>query len=251
MNKVKFQLSKFDIGMIIAFVVVSLLGATAWWFLSSALQEAQAKDAGVARDYNAVSVAKGVIVSQANEKGLEANNDLLQAQIDPVISTYLLAKDNDLATTSGEDPVAWKHDLDDAVKTLTTKASNQGISVPERFYFGFSRYVTESPSDAATAVLTKQRKAIVEIMDILIKSPVNAIKKVQRSYEEDPHGPAIPGTSSPSGGDQLEGYAAVLPNTYTAYPSSSGRSRFTMINWTRPGWTTCPAWPGARAARPP
>ena len=42
MNRFKVQLSKFDIGMIIAFAVVGLLGGTAWWFLSGQLQTAQA-----------------------------------------------------------------------------------------------------------------------------------------------------------------------------------------------------------------
>jgi hypothetical protein len=219
MNKVKIQLSKFDIAMIIAFVSVGLIGAAAWYYLSGALADAQAKCAVVAKDYNACSATKGIIVSLANNKALAANNDLLQTQLDPLIGTYLLAKDNDLDKVQGEDPVAWKHDLDDDVKTLTSEAKNHSIPVPERFYYGFSRYLTESPGDAATGVLTKQRKAIKAIVEILIDSQVNSIKKVQRSYEEDPHGG---GTTNGGGGraegDQIDGFAVAVPNTYTAYP---------------------------------
>ncbi|HEX4141449.1 MAG TPA: Amuc_1100 family pilus-like protein [Candidatus Methylacidiphilales bacterium] len=221
MNKFKVQLSKFDIGMIIAFVVVGLLGAVAWWVLSGQLQSAQAACAQVAGDYNSYATSKGIIVSPANAKALGANSTLLQAQLDPVISSYLLAKGNDLANVRGEDPVAWKHDLDDDVRTLATEAKAQGIGLPEHFYFGFTRYVTESPGDAATEVLTKQRKAIKTIMEILINAPVKSIGKVRRTYEEDPHS----ATSSANlgeqrtEGDQIGGYAVVPPDsTYTAYP---------------------------------
>ena len=72
MNRFKFQLSKFDIGMLIAFAVVGILGGTAWWFLSGQLQAAQAQCAQVAGDYNTYATAKGsgIIVSQANAGAL-------------------------------------------------------------------------------------------------------------------------------------------------------------------------------------
>ena len=221
MKKFKFELSKFEIGMMIAFVVVGLLGAGAWYYLSGQLVTAQAACAAVAGDYNNYATAKGVIVNQANAKALGANSTLLQTQLDPLISTYLLAKDNDLAGVHSEDPVAWKHDLNDDVKTLNTEAKAEGVALPAdpRFYYGFSRYLTENPGDAATAVLTKQRKGIKAITEILIHSPVKSIASVRRTYEEDPHsasGNAI--GSEHSEADQVPGYAVVVPDTYTAYP---------------------------------
>ncbi len=218
MKKFKLELSSFDIGMIIAFVVVGLLGGTAWYFLSSQLQTAQAACASVAGDYNTNATAKGIIVSSANAKSLNANSTLLQTQVDPIITTYLLPKENDLTNAHTMDPVAWKHELDDDVKTLTTDAKAHGVSVKDHFYFGFSRYLTESPSDAATAVLTKQRKGIKAITEILINAPVKSISDIRRSYEEDPHGgsgSAAPGTSTT---EQLGGGAVVIPDAYTAYP---------------------------------
>src|ERR1700761_7442175 len=210
MNRFKFQLSKFDIGMLIAFAVVGILGGTAWWFLSGQLQAAQAQCAQVAGDYNTYATAKGwgIIVSQANAKALQANSDLLQAQLDPVMSANLLAKGNDLATVQPMDPVGWKKELDDDVKTLTNEARGHAITLPEHFYFGFSRYLTESPGDAATAVLTKQRYAIKAITEILIGAQIKSIAKVRRSYEEDAHGAA--GGEHPEG-DQVSGNAVVVP----------------------------------------
>jgi hypothetical protein len=221
MNKFKIQLTRFDIGMLIAFVVVGALGGGAWWYLSGQLQTAQAGDAQVAGDYNSVSVKDGIIVSQPNAVALQANSKLLKDQIDPIITTKLLAKDDTLSDIRNEDPLAWKHELDDDVKTLNSEAKAAGVALPASgFYFGFTRYLTESPGDSATAVLTKQRLAIKTISEILIKSPVKAITRILRSYEEDPH--TGPGTIGHGGGDhdgdQLGGYAVDVPDTYTAYP---------------------------------
>jgi hypothetical protein len=215
MNRFKFKLSKFDIGMIIAFAVVGILGGAAWWFLSGQLQAAQTACGQVKGDYDTNATAKGIIVSVDNSKKLQANSDLLQAQVDPVMSTYLLAKGNDLSDVRAMDPVGWKKELDDDIKTLTADAKGRSITLPEHFYFGFSRYQTESPGDAATAGLTKQRHGIKAIAEILINAPVKSIIKVQRSYEEDPHGSAV---NEHTEGDQISGNAVVVPNTYTAYP---------------------------------
>jgi len=220
MNRFKIQLSKFDMGMLIAFAVVGLLGAGAWWFLSSQLQSAQAQCAQVSGDYNSYAKAKGIIVSPANARTLQANSALLQTQLDPVLNTYLLAKGNDLSSVRAMDPVGWKKELDDDVNTLTSEAKAHSITVPDHFYYGFSRYLTESPGDAATSVLTKQRKAIKTITEILIGAQIKSISKVRRSYEEDPHnGPGSGGGSDTHmEGDQISGYAVVVPDTYTAYP---------------------------------
>jgi hypothetical protein len=217
MNRFKVQLSKFDIVMLIAFVVVGLCGAAAWWVLSGQLQTAQAACAQVAGDYNSYATSKGsgIIVSQPNAKALQANSDLLQAQLDPVMSTYLLSKDNDLSSVRAMDPVGWKKELDDDIKTLTADAKGRSITLPEHFYFGFSRYQTEQPGDAATAVLTKQRKAIKALSEILIGAQIKSITRLQRSYEEDAHGGS--GNEHPEG-DQISGSSVVVPDTYTAYP---------------------------------
>jgi hypothetical protein len=221
MKKFKIQLTGFDIGMIIAFAVVGLLGGAAWWYLSGALQAAQAQDAQVKSDFDASAAKGGIIVSPGNAKILQANGDLLKAQVDPVISTYLLPKENGISTIAKEDPVAWKHDLDEDVRTLTTDARSHAITLPDNFYFGFSRYLTESPNDEATATLSKQRAGIKTISEILINAKINALSRVRRTYEEDPHAGKESNSSGPerTEGDQLGGYAVTVPGgTYTAYP---------------------------------
>jgi hypothetical protein len=137
-----------------------------------------------------------------------------------VIDSYLLSKKNGLGAISREDSVAWKHDLDEDVKTLTTDAKAHAITLPPNFYFGFSRYLTESPNDEVTAVLSKQRTAIKTISEILINSKVDAISKVRRTYEEDPHAVnAAPSSGDRGAGDQLGGYAVAVPGgAYKAYP---------------------------------
>ena len=137
MNRFKVQLSKFDVGMIIAFAVVGLLGGTtAWWFLSGQLQTAQAACAQVAGDYNTYATAKGSgIIASARPMPRPASSQqrrcTARAQLDPVMSTYLLAKGNDLSTVRAMDPVAWKHELDDNVKTLV-RPRPRGIPSPCR-----------------------------------------------------------------------------------------------------------------------
>jgi hypothetical protein len=224
MKKIKIQLSGFDIGMIIAFVVVTLIGVGAWWYLSGVLQDAQAKDASVKTDYDTYSVKNGIVVNPANVKNLQANSDVLKAKVDPVIATYLLPKENKLRGVDKEDPVAWKKDLDDGVHALNALAKSHNVIVPNNYnyYFGFSRYLSTSPSDEQTAVLTKQRLGITEIADILINDQVKGIDAVRRTYEEDPHtAGSAPSSNSnhADAGDQLSGYAVnAVGNAYVAYP---------------------------------
>ncbi len=109
------KISGFDLGIIIAFVVVTLMAGGAWWYLSGQLQVAQ-DDVHAANDafkkYSANSKYL-VVVSAANQKALQANIDLIKAQLGPLIKADLQPKDNKLHSVEKEDPVAWKHDLED------------------------------------------------------------------------------------------------------------------------------------------
>ena len=133
----KLSLSGFDIGAIIAAVVIALLGGGAWWYLSGALQDAQADDASAKSDYDKYSTKYDIVVSPSNGNILQANIDLLKAQLDPLIQSKLLPKENKLSTIDKKDPVAWKHDLDNEVQRLTGAAKNHSVTVPPNFYFGF------------------------------------------------------------------------------------------------------------------
>jgi len=217
----KLNLSGFDLGFIIAFAVVALLGGGAWWYLSGELQTA-VDDVGKAdadfKKYSADSKYH-VVVSTSNGKTLQANIDLLKAQLDPLIETKLLPKENKLHSIEKEDPVAWKHDLDDEVNRLKTAAKLHGVTLPRNFYFGFSRYQSLNPSDEQTAVLSKQLKGVEELATILINAPVKEIKMIARTYEEDPHTGGGNVSAPTVELDHLGGYSFnAAGKAYTAFP---------------------------------
>jgi hypothetical protein len=220
MKKLPFPISKFDLGFIIAFVVVTLLGGGAYWYLSQNLQDAQAQDADKKSMYDKYSrdAKYKVTVSPANIKVLQGNIDVLKSQLDPLIPAKLEPKENKLSAIQKEDPVAWKHDLDEDVHRLTTAAKAKSVGLPPNFYFGFSRYLSQSPGDEQTAVLSKQLVGVDQIANILIKSPVKSIDSIARTYEEDPH----TGTTNfgPVGEkDHFPGFSFSGPNdAYVSYP---------------------------------
>ncbi|MEI9999048.1 MAG: hypothetical protein WDO13_07710 [Verrucomicrobiota bacterium] len=218
MKKFKIKLSVFDIGMLIAFAVVTLAGVGAWWYLSGALQDAQAADAQAKHDFDTYSSKSDYVVSASNLKTLHGNSDILQAQIDPVLQASLLQKGNDLHTIEKEDPVAWRHDLDDIVRDLNARARARNITLPNNFYFGFSRYLSQSPGDEQTGVLKKQLTGIRSLVEILINAPIRSLSAVRRTYEEDAPASSGGGERS-SDGDRLPGSAVVAAGgAYTAYP---------------------------------
>jgi hypothetical protein len=213
------KLSGFDIGMIIAFVVVALLGGGAWYYLSGQLAATQ-QDVGTASsDFQKYSSKVVYLPTAGNAKILQNNIDVMQAQLDPLVHSVLQASGDKLPTVTKEDTVAWKHDLDAKVNRLNTEAKREGVTVPDNFYYGFSRYLNTNPGDEQTEVLTKQLDGVEEIAHIFINAPVKGISTFRRTYEEDPpsNTPVNPGrTADP---DLLPGNAEIAPgNVYTAYP---------------------------------
>jgi hypothetical protein len=215
----KLKLSGFDLGVIIAFAVLTLLGGSAYYYFSSALQTSTDDVHTADADFNKYSVASDIVVNQSNGKTLKADIDALQAQLNPLIQTKLLPKDSKLASIAKEDPVAWKHDLDDEVTRLKDMAKTNHVDVPPNFYFGFSRYQNNSPLDDQTLVLSKQLQAVDLLTSILLQAQVKNIQAIRRSYEEDSHGDAPTGPSTMTDPDRANGYAVKAPgNDYIAYP---------------------------------
>jgi hypothetical protein len=215
------KLSAFDLGMIIAFVVIGLLGGGAWYYLSTQLSNAQTAATSASSSFN-TAISKGYYPSAANEKILQEDNDTIKAQLDPVIAAKLQAPDNKLGAVQQVNPVDWKRDLDSRVSALTTLAKAHAVNVPANFYYGFSRYLNQQPGDEATAVLGKQLLGIEQVTSILMDSPVKSIHSIKRTYEED----ALNGGTSTTGlsslkadPDQLVGSALHAPNDlYISYP---------------------------------
>ncbi|MCE0482671.1 MAG: Amuc_1100 family pilus-like protein [Methylacidiphilales bacterium] len=214
------NLSKFDIGMIIAFAVVALIGAGAWWYLSGQLQTAQGDVTNAKADFDRLSTSGNLVVSNANKAALQSNIELLKSQLDPLIQNRLAPPKSDLANVTRQNPVDWKNHLDDEVHRLTGEAGHNNVKLPKNFYFSFSRYLSQNPGDEETVVLSKQLLGVEEIADILIGAPVKGIQAIRRTYEED-HSNAS--TYSPIG---LVGEADRLPGNsinagsgvYTVYP---------------------------------
>jgi hypothetical protein len=213
------KLSGFDIGMIIAFVVIALLGGGAWYYLSGQLAATQQDVGTAASDFQKYSSKVVYLPTAGNEKVLQNNIDVMQAQLDPLVHSMLQASGNKLPSVTKEDTVAWKHDLDAEVSRLNTAAKREGVTVPDNFYYGFSRYLNTNPGDEQTAVLSKQLLGVEEIAKIFINAPVRAISTFRRTYEEDPpsNSPVNPGRVADP--DLLPGNAEIAPgNVYTAYP---------------------------------
>lgn len=214
------NLSRFDLGMIIAFAVVTLLGGACWYYLSSQLAAAQADAAAAAGEFDTYSKKEVYLPTKANVKTLQANIDLMTAQLDPLVKNKLQPPNYQLDTIQAINTVEWKHKLDDEVRDLNSAAKLNGITVPNNFYYGFSRYLNVNPAEDATTVLSRQLLGVKEIADILIKAPVHAIIAVRRTYEEDP--PSVTAESVRSlhkDQDELPGRSQeAAGNVYTAYP---------------------------------
>jgi hypothetical protein len=214
------NISRFDLGIIIAFVVVTALGAGAWYFLSGQLDAAKTDASAAAADFDKYSSRQTYLPTARNEKVLQSNIDLMQAQLNPLIASKLQASGNKLADVKEQSPVDWKHDLDAEILGLNNAAKVHGVTVPKQFYFGFSRYLNANPGDAQTVVLTKQLFGVEQIAQILINAPVKSILTFRRTFEEEPVTNATNPSAMPSSDpDFLPGSSSNGPGgTYTAYP---------------------------------
>ncbi len=127
------KISAFDLGIIIAFVVITLLGAGAWYYLSGQLAATKDLVSGADADFLKYSQHQPYLPTPANEKILTEDISLIQSQLDPLIKSKLQAEGNKLASVTKEDTVAWKHDLDAEVSRLNAAAKVRGVSVPKQF----------------------------------------------------------------------------------------------------------------------
>ena len=222
-------LSRFDLSVIGAFVVIGLLGAGAWWYFSSQFLAAQQDVSAAKAAFDKYSTTPGysnnqsILVSTGNKKILQDNIALLQSQLDPLIQAQFLTKKNKLPSIDREDPVAWKHDLDEEVHHLADAAAHSNVKIPPNYYFAFSRYLNTNPDDQQTLVLSKQLLMSEQLTTILINAHVKDIQSIRRTYEEDPHPPGKPGAFAPAGEpDRLGGYAYSVSvaggGIYTDYP---------------------------------
>jgi len=216
------KLSTFDLTMIIVFVVVGLVGGGVWLYLSGQLQTVQQDVNAAAQDFDKYSSKEVCLPTASNLKTLQADIEILKAQLDPLIHSRLQPEKSELSSKTSEDTVAWKHDLDAEASSLNSAAKLRTIFVPDNFYYGFSRYLSQAPREEKTAVLSKQLLAVKEIATTLINAPVKSIRGIRRTYEEDASSSgASPTVTNARTTDNniLVGYAVdALGGVYTAYP---------------------------------
>jgi hypothetical protein len=208
------KISRFDLAMIIAFVVITLLGGGVWYYLSGLLATAQDDVNDAKQKFDQYSTHEVYLPTKANQKILQDNIDLIKAKLDPLVQASLQAPDNKLSTIEKQDTVAWKHDLDQEVAKLNALAKTHGVDVPPNFYYGFSRYLNQNPIEAQTVVLSKQLLAIEQIATIFINAPVKSIHAIRRTDEEDAGGMSALTTSEYLSGHSVDAEGSV----YTTYP---------------------------------
>jgi hypothetical protein len=213
------KLSGFDLVMAVAFGVVAVLGGIVWYYLSSQLETAKETMGTTVSNFEKYSSKEVYLPTGSNEKALQANIELLKGALDPLTHSKLQSSDNKVFSVAKQDPVAWKHDLDDRVSHLNSAAKVHGVKVPANFYYGFSRYLNTNPGDEQTTVLTKQLLGIEQVADVMIDASVKGIQSVRRTYDEDDVSGNGGGSGSKTDKDYLGGHSVSADGgTYEAYP---------------------------------
>ena len=78
-------------------------------------------------------------------------------------------------------PEQFQDKLNEAVKTLTEKAVNAGVDLPDKLYLGFAEYRTATPRPEAAAALGRQLKCIALAVEVMIDKKVTSIGSIVRT----------------------------------------------------------------------
>ena len=110
-------------------------------------------------------------------------------------------------------PEQFQDKLNEAVKSLTAKATDAGIDFSDKLYLGFSEYRTATPSPEAAAALGRQLKCIAFVVDGMIERKVAAITKITRTPlpEETDALRSVAPTPKPASGKPVPALFSVYP----------------------------------------
>ncbi len=112
----KLKLSGFDLGMIIAAVVVALLGAAPGGICPANSRTRKPTYASAKADFDKYSTKGDIVVSSTDGKILAGQYRRAQDAARPAHPGQTLdRRKTSFGSIDKEDPVAWKHDLDDEV----------------------------------------------------------------------------------------------------------------------------------------
>ncbi len=209
------NLSKFQIIMISAAVVVLILGIAGWWYTgtlqaeaSKRLTQAQSKKMGYERQRYTPTKRTVDILQQ--------NIDQMKATLEPIENEVLRPEEHLLSSVEAMNPTAWKTTkLAPAVDRMIALASKANISLPAvtdgRYFFGYSRYATTAtPPADATKMLSKQLLGVEMAFKALAEAGgVRQLLGIRRTFDEDGETNLTRPASSRSGnnsggGDQLK-----------------------------------------------
>ncbi len=115
--------------------------------------------------------------NDANLKTYRERLDQYQTQINAVRS-QLAAMEAPLRTDVT--PQGFQDDLRSAVNDIRTRATANGVELPENFYFGFDQYQTQVPTEAAAPFLDRQLNFIRTLVGRLVDFKVQSIDRVDR-----------------------------------------------------------------------
>lgn len=180
--------SKFDISIIVAFVILAALGVGGWWYTSGWITEAEKRIDTEHLKLMALN-REDFTPSAANIERLKENQERLGQAIDPIIEQRLAPADSRLDQIMAMNPVSWKTDkLQQAVNRMRDLLGNKAIGTPDNFWFSFAQYQNSNPSEANTQLLGKQLYAIEQLVTILANAgeppAVQSIDRIKRTFDE-------------------------------------------------------------------
>jgi hypothetical protein len=242
------KLSTFDIVMIALFVVIGLLGGGAYYYFSGQLANTQQAVSAADADFTKYTSGQVFLPTANNVKTEQANIDLMNAQLDPIIKGQLQNPGNKLADVAKQDTdtVKWKQHLDEEIGKLNDAAKTHGVTVPDNFYYGFSRYLNANPANDQIVVLSKQLLAIAELSNIFINAPVRTIYTLRRTYEEDAAGAGAGPGNAPTT-TSLAANASMLQGRTCSSRRTSSSSAASSSRMTKPRRRRSPTWTRWRA----
>lgn len=221
------NLSRFQIGMIVAFVVVAVLGVAAWWYTGTLQAEASERLVAANRTKTTLAASR-YTPGAASVKILTENIEQMKATLAPIESEILLPDDHLLLTAEPMNPTAWKTEkLTKAIDRMQALAAKANLALPAvtdgRYFFGYSRYATTAtPPAAATVMLSKQLLGIEMAFKALSEAGgVRQLTAIRRTFDEDGAvSRSVGGASDNSGADEQLPLAMVKPDggLYEVYP---------------------------------
>jgi len=201
------NLSKFEITMISAFVVVLGLGIAGWWYTGTMQEEANQRMQSANSQLNMLQTGRFTpdarVVQQLDEK-----IKLVDETLTPIEQGVLQPEEDVLASVQSMNPTVWKDEtLSTAVQRMAALARSKNIKLPtDQYYFGFDRYIRTTPQQKDIVNLTKQLIGIETAFGLLADAGgVREVLAIRRSNDEDGRidhsaaGMAAPGFSSRSG----------------------------------------------------